>query len=99
MLSALAMKEDDAVIPARRYLSSPRLAWVWGNTALSFCKLRKLLTSANRLGLASSGVSKSPKRFLVVPQVCHRSQRWDLEADLPQNDLSFEGLGRASDLL
>src|ERR1700721_4664614 len=99
MLSALAIKEDEAVIPARRYLSSPRFAWDWVNTALSFCKLRKLLSSANRLGPASSGGAKSPKRFLVVPHVCHRAGRWDLQADLPQNDLSFEGLGRHSDLL
>jgi hypothetical protein len=40
MLSALAMKEDDAVIPARLYLSSPLLAWDLVKIALIFPALR-----------------------------------------------------------
>jgi hypothetical protein len=43
MFSALAMKEEEAVIPARRYLSRPRLALDCVRTAFSLLGFRLLL--------------------------------------------------------
>src|ERR1700722_1669059 len=48
MFRALAMKEEEAVIPTRRYLSRPRLALGCVRTAFSLLGFRMLLTNANR---------------------------------------------------
>src|ERR1700677_1195408 len=48
IFSALAIKEEEAVIPARRYLSRPRLALDCVRTAFSLLGFRLLLINANR---------------------------------------------------
>jgi hypothetical protein len=47
MFNALAMNEEDAVMPARRYLSNPRFALDLVRAALSLATLRYLFHDAS----------------------------------------------------
>jgi hypothetical protein len=55
--NALVIKEEEAVMPARRYRSPPRLPLDFVSSALSLAGRRESFNIANRLELASSGES------------------------------------------
>jgi hypothetical protein len=70
MFNALATKEEDAVIPARRYLSTPRFALDLVRTALRFASLKRLLHDANPRGVEVFGESKSDTIPRDIPVNC-----------------------------
>ena len=59
MFNALAMNEEDAVIPARRYLSNPRFELDLVRATLNFATFRRLFHDADRRVGENSGESKS----------------------------------------
>jgi hypothetical protein len=52
MFKALAMNDEEAVMPARRYLSKPRLALDSVRTAFSFRRVRLFLSNGDTFDLA-----------------------------------------------
>src|ERR1700759_345803 len=84
MFRALAMNEEDAVIPARRYRSKPRLALAWVRSAFSFLRLRLLLSKANDLDMAKSEKLKpdtKPSAFV----------RWERSSQTRPSDVTTCG--------
>src|ERR1700749_4708631 len=67
VFNALVTNEDEAVMPARRYLSPPRLPLDCVNSAFSFLGLNLSITSANELRHPNSGSFNWGKSSSKVP--------------------------------